>query len=81
MLLEKKPNLNLQNIDGDTPLHKAVNSGSVDIVSELVLSGADVMVRNNIGEYPIDIARDNNNSAIFEILKEAEEKQNSSNIE
>lgn len=78
MLLEKKPNLNIQNQNGDTPLHKAVNSGSVDIVSELVLSGADVMVRNNIGKYPIDIARDNNNSAIFEILREAEEKQNSS---
>ena len=77
MLLEKKPNLNLQNIDGDTPLHKAVNSGNIDIVSELVLSGADVLVRNNRGKYPIDIARDNNNSAIFEILKEAEEKLNS----
>ncbi|WP_258018655.1 ankyrin repeat domain-containing protein, partial [Brachyspira hampsonii] len=76
MLLEKKPNLNIQDQDGDTPLHKAVNSGNVDIVSELVLSGADVLVRNNRGKYPIDIARDNNNSAIFEILKEAEEKQN-----
>ncbi|WP_028330041.1 ankyrin repeat domain-containing protein [Brachyspira alvinipulli] len=77
MILEKKPNLNIQNQNGDTPLHKAVNSGSVDIVSEIVLSGADVMVRNNNGDYPLDIAKDNNNNAIFEILKEAEEKQQS----
>ena len=76
MLLEKKPNLNIQDQNGDTPLHKAVNSGNIDIVSELVLSGADVMIRNNNGKYPIDIAKDNNNSAIFEILREAEEKQN-----
>ena len=76
MILEKKPNINIQNQNGDTPLHKAVNSGSVDVVSEIVLSGADVMIRNNNGKYPIDIAKDNNNSAIFEILKEAEEKQN-----
>lgn len=72
LLLDKNPNLNIQNKDGNTALHLAVISGNIDIVSEIVLKGADTRIRNNDRKYPIDIARENNNAGIFEVLRESE---------
>lgn len=74
LLLEKNPNLNIQNKVGNTALHLAVISGNIDIVGELVLKGANTRIRNNDGKYPRDIARANNSAAIFEVLREAENK-------
>ena len=74
LLLEKNPNLNIQNKAGNTALHLAVISGNIDIVGELVLKGANTRIRNNDGKYPRDIARANNSAAIFEVLREAENK-------
>ena len=76
LLLEKNPNLDIQNKVGNTALHLAVISGNIDIVGELVLKGANTKIRNNDGKYPRDIARANNSAAIFEVLKEAENKNN-----
>ena len=76
LLLEKNPNLDIQNKVGNTALHLAVISGNIDIVGELVLKGANARIRNNDRRYPIDIARANNSAAIFEILREAENKNN-----
>ena len=75
LLLNKKPELNIQNQYGDTPLHNAVRAGNIDIVSELVIAGADINIKNNNGKLPIDIARDNNSLAIYEVLKQAEDNQ------
>ena len=74
LLLEKNPNLDIQNKVGNTALHLAVISGNIDIVGELVLKGANTRIRNNDRRYPIDIARANNSAAIFEILREAEDR-------
>ena len=74
LLLEKNPNLDIQNKVGNTALHLAVISGNIDIVGELVLKGANTKIRNNDGKYPRDIARANNSAAIFEVLREAENK-------
>mgnify|MGYP000640706806 CR=1 FL=1 len=74
LLLEKNPNLDIQNKVGNTALHLAVISGNIDIVGELVLKGANKRIRNNDGKYPRDIARANNSAAIFEVLREAENK-------
>ena len=76
LLLEKNPSLNIQNKVGNTALHLAVISGNIDIVGELVLKGANTKIRNNDGKYPRDIARANNSAAIFEVLREAENKNN-----
>lgn len=74
LLLEKNPNLDIQNKVGNTALHLAVISGNINIVGELVLKGANTRIRNNDGKYPRDIARVNNSAAIFEVLREAENK-------
>ena len=74
LLLEKNPNLDIQNKVGNTALHLAVISGNIDIVGELVLKGANTRIRNNDGKYPRDIARANNSAAIFEVLRESENK-------
>ena len=74
LLLEKNPNLDIQNEVGNTALHLAVISGNIDIVGELVLKGANTRIRNDDGKYPRDIARANNSAAIFEVLREAENK-------
>ncbi|WP_346678183.1 ankyrin repeat domain-containing protein [uncultured Brachyspira sp.] len=74
LLLEKNPSLDIQNKVGNTALHLAVISGNIDIVGELVLKGAKTKIRNNDGKYPRDIARANNSAAIFEVLREAENK-------
>lgn len=74
LLLDKNPNLDIQNNDGNTALHLAVISGNIDIVSEIVLRGADTRIRNYEGRYPMDIARANNSAVIFEVLREAENK-------
>ena len=47
----------------------------MEIVSELVIAGADINIKNNNGKLPIDIARDNNSLAIYEVLKQAEDNQ------
>lgn len=74
LLLEKNTNLDIQNKVGNTALHLAVISGNIDIVGELVLKGANTRIRNNDGKYPRDIARANNSAAIFEVLRESENK-------
>ena len=74
LLLEKNPNLDIQNKVGNTALHLAVISGNIDIVGDLALKGANTRIRNNDGKYPRDIARANNSAAIFEVLREAENK-------
>ncbi len=74
LLLEKNPNLDIQNKVGNTALHLAVISGNIDIVGELVFKGANTKIRNDDGKYPRDIARANNSAAIFEVLREAENK-------
>ena len=74
ILLSRNADINAVDMNGNTALHLAVISGNIDIVGELVLKGANTRIRNNDGKYPRDIARANNSAAIFEVLREAENK-------
>ena len=55
------PKLNLQDIDGDTPLHKAVkyvdDAETTRMVRFLILRGAATNIRNNKGELPMDLVK------------------------
>lgn len=48
--------VNVQNKDGDTPLHSACYNDSSDIVGALLLAGADETITNDLGETPVQVA-------------------------
>jgi ankyrin repeat protein len=48
--------INVQNDDGDTPLHYAAYHGRVDITRELLAHGADEKAQNEHGFTPADLA-------------------------
>ncbi|KAH6623102.1 hypothetical protein F5144DRAFT_353119 [Chaetomium tenue] len=58
-ILDKKPNVNAQDIDGDTPLHRAIHSAHyyMRIVEILLAHGARVDIRNRLGQTPLDVSR------------------------
>ncbi|KAK3293858.1 uncharacterized protein B0H64DRAFT_417972 [Chaetomium fimeti] len=57
-VLDKKPNVNAQDIDRETPLHRAVHSGYYyrQIVEILLSHGARVDIPDRRGETPLDVA-------------------------
>lgn len=71
-LLKSKKNVNAVDKDGRTPLHWAAAVSTESIVKALVENGADLLLRDNKGQTPRDLARDD---YMKEFLKEAEEKQ------
>ncbi|EAQ83704.1 hypothetical protein CHGG_10108 [Chaetomium globosum CBS 148.51] len=58
-ILDKKPNVNPQDVDGETPLHRAIHSAHyyLRIVEILLAHGARVDIRNRRGETPLDVSR------------------------
>lgn len=50
--------VNLQDLEGLTPLHLATTYGNTRIVKMLLLAGADRTIRNNSGKIPIELARE-----------------------
>lgn len=52
--------VNVQNDEGNTPLHIAFCEGNWDIFKELVMHGADVKAKNNKGETPLETVCDFN---------------------
>lgn len=58
-----------KNNDGDTPLHKASMFSFVDIMKELIKSGADVDVQNNNGLTPLMLASFGDNEFTKHISK------------
>lgn len=55
VLLELRAEIDLQDDQGDTPLHCAMLYGSPEALSELVLHGANIMAENNSGELPLNL--------------------------
>jgi ankyrin repeat protein len=53
----KKLNINVRSVFGDTPLHIAVYYRKKDIVEYLIDKGANPYLKNGSGELPIDIAK------------------------
>ena len=48
--------LNVQNVDGDFPLHTAIRNGNVDCVQMLLDNGAEVNLTNHKGQTPLHLA-------------------------
>ncbi|GAB6032881.1 Ankyrin repeat domain-containing protein 44 [Chamberlinius hualienensis] len=56
---------NVQNDDGDTPLHVSVRYGCKWLIEKLLLNGANIYIKNNQLETPLQIASDNKNNKIL----------------
>ena len=56
--LEQGANVNssAHDKDGNTPLHDAARNGHLDVALLLMVYGADVNVRNKMGQLPIEVA-------------------------
>jgi ankyrin repeat protein len=56
-IMEREGNLNAQNSEGCTPLHRAAKSGKADLIARMLERGADSGIRNKFNELPVRIAR------------------------
>jgi len=56
-LIARDATVNLANGTGFTPLHHAVENGSLDAARTLLALGADRTLRNRFGRRPVDLAR------------------------
>ncbi|XP_041366605.1 serine/threonine-protein phosphatase 6 regulatory ankyrin repeat subunit A-like [Gigantopelta aegis] len=50
--------VNIQNNEGNTPLHLAIQKDSYEVVQALLQCGADLSLRNKLGLTPIDMSND-----------------------
>ena len=66
---------------GSPNLHEAVYAGDVEIVRELIRSGADVRLANDFGATPMALAATTGNVAMLQLLLEAGADANSPNAE
>jgi len=67
-LINNNADINIKNIDGDTPLTIACYFNNINIVKLLIDNGADVNVENNDNETPSTISV--NNKEIYKIIEE-----------
>ncbi len=76
VLLEKGANPNAELLGGDTALAAAaIQSGSKDVVEELIAAGADVKHKNKQGKTAEMLAIENNHADLAELLKRASAKE------
>ncbi|HVK12418.1 MAG TPA: ankyrin repeat domain-containing protein [Gemmataceae bacterium] len=72
-LIAAGADVNAEAETGDTPLHGAVEAGSLDAVELLISHGADPTVRNDDQRTPLALAHRLEHPRLFPILKAAEE--------
>ena len=60
--------INVQNNDGNTPLHLACYTGHSDIVETLMLAGADETITNDEGKTPAQVAESKRHSELLKLL-------------
>ena len=70
-------NLESQNKDGNTALHKAAYAGCVDCVMYLTSKGADSKAQNNKYEIPAALARKKNHKGVLTVMKAAQLREKS----
>ncbi len=79
LLLQYDANVNVQDEDGDTPLHilasgelkKDFGQRDVAMANKLILKGADTTIRNKQGQTAADVATASNRKQLAEFLKKA----------
>ncbi|XP_055910325.1 histone-lysine N-methyltransferase EHMT2 isoform X2 [Eupeodes corollae] len=54
LLLQAGSNCNIQNVEGDTPLHIACRNQATRLCLALIANGADLMIKNKSDELPYD---------------------------
>lgn len=73
LLLSWGANPNLQDSNGDTPLHIWASSSwdedSVEVCEMLLNKGADPTIKNNLGQTALDVAKWKKNDQVVEILE------------
>ena len=75
---ELKNNINEQDLDGNTALHRATTAEEVEM---LIKKGADQTIQNNNGDTPLHLAAKNDNRSITAALNaDIENAQKASNI-
>ena len=75
-LLSKGAEVNVKNIDGDSPLIDAVENGHIPVIRLLLQKGANARQANTKGYEPSELAKKDDDSyeEIRELLNEAKEK-------
>tara|TARA_B100000575_G_scaffold282139_1_gene273469 strand:- start:6956 stop:8875 length:1920 start_codon:yes stop_codon:yes gene_type:complete len=68
LILALKPNIDPQNIKGETPLHLAVKNNHIDNVDTLIKFGSNINTSNNYGETPIFYAVKKGNLSMIRLL-------------
>ncbi|MBI5568542.1 MAG: ankyrin repeat domain-containing protein [Desulfomonile tiedjei] len=68
-LLDLGPSLNIQDVDGNTPLMVACRHCHLDVVRLLLIKGSDVHMRNSYSKSALDIATDWGYPTIVQLLK------------
>jgi ankyrin repeat protein len=80
-LIAAKVDVNTPEVDGTTPLHWAVHRGDVELVQQLIRSGARAEVKNNYGVTPLSEAAVAANTTALKLLLEAGANVNSANAD
>ena len=68
VLKEDQKKINVQDNDGNTPLHIACLYGYTEIVGSLMFCGADETISNDKGETPAQVAESEGYSELLELL-------------
>ena len=61
--------LNIQDLEGLTPLHLAVMNGNSRFVRKLLIKGSDKTIKDNNGKIPADLAREHDFINILRMLE------------
>ncbi|MCR5262151.1 MAG: ankyrin repeat domain-containing protein [Candidatus Gastranaerophilales bacterium] len=68
-LIQSGADVNIQDSNGQTPLHKAVTQDNIVVLYSLLNAGANVDLEDNQGDSPIDTAKDNDKEVYVSLLE------------